>query len=304
MSRADLWGPLRRLPLDGSREARDVVFATPDGCPLDLDVYEPPALSSEANPSPQANPSLNPSPQAGRDLRHPAVIVVAGGERGAAAHTLRCRWLAAQGYVVFAIDYRRAALWPAPLADVKCAIRWVKLNATRYRVDPARVALMGRWLGGHLALMAAYTANDATVPASCFGNDSVDDEVAAVIANGAPTDLRPGRGVLGIVVAQLMGGPADEMPAAYAQASPVTHARSGLPPTLLIHGQRDAVVLPTHAEWLANELRAAGGTVVLLRVPGARHGADSFVTGVTAPMIQYDVDRFLAWALRRDGQGS
>ena len=38
---------------------------------------------------------------------------------------------------------------------------------------------------------------------------------------------------------------------------------------------------------------------VLLRIPWGRHGVDSLIVGLTGPMIQYDVDRFLAWAFHQ-----
>jgi acetyl esterase/lipase len=34
--------------------------------------------------------------------------------------------------------------FPAQLTDIKCAIAWVKNNAAHYRVDPERLALLGR----------------------------------------------------------------------------------------------------------------------------------------------------------------
>ncbi len=74
---------------------------------------------------------------------------------------------------------------------------------------------------------------------------------------------------------------------------------AGLPPTLIVHGERDRTVPIAHAEMLANHLRAVGVTTVLLNIPWGRHGVDSFPIGVAAPMIQYDVDRFLAWVFYR-----
>jgi acetyl esterase/lipase len=181
-------------------------------------------------------------------------------------------------------------------------VRWVRANAARYHVDPARIALMGRSAGAHLALLAAYTANDPAFPTACLTDaDSgpVDERVQAVVASYAPADLRLWPARRGSAIEQLMGGLPDEKPATYEQAAPVSHIRPGLPPTLLIHGQRDRMVSPQHSELLANRLRAAGVTVALLRIPWGRHGVDSLLVGLTGPMIQYDVDRFLAWAFHR-----
>ncbi len=267
---------------------RDVLFAAPDGHPLRLDVYQPRAA----------------------DGARPVVIVVHGGawfqgDKSGYAFELHDRWLAAQGYVVFDVQYRLGARWPAPLADIKCAIRWVKLNAAHYGADAARVAIMGHSAGAHLALMAAYTAGEPAFPAGCFAeadDRSVDDGVQAVVVSHAPSDLRLWMAEQGSAIEQLLGGLPDDVPQVYEAAAPVTHVRPGLPPTLIIHGQRDRTVPPIHAELLANHLRAAGVTTVLLRIPWGRHGVDSLLLGLTGPMIQYDVDRFLAWVFYRQEQ--
>lgn len=289
--RTDLWGPLLTLLRARVKVAHDVVFAAPEGHPLRVDIYEP----HEPHEPDKA------------DGRHPAVVVVHGGtwfqgDKSSYAFGLHDRWLAAQGYVVFDVQYRLGAEWPAPLSDVKCAIRWVRANAERYAIDPDRVALMGRSAGAHLALMAAYTAGDPDLPPGCTYDRDGDvdrDDVAAVVVAYAPTDLRLWPADRASAIAHLLGGLPDEIPDVYAQASPVTHVRPGLPPTLIIQGQRDRLVPPAHAELLSNLLRAAGVTNVLLRIPWGRHGVDSLLVGLTGPMIQYDVDRFLAWVFHR-----
>ena len=282
--RTDMWGPLRYLLKARVDVTRDVLFAAPDGHPLRLDVYEP------------------------RDAEglRPAIVVVHGGawfhgDKSDYAFGLHDRWLAGQGYTVFDVQYRLTGRWPAPLSDVKCAVRWVRANAARYGVDPDRIALIGRSAGGHLALMAAYTANDPEYPPSCFDDDDppLDESVQAVIASYAPADLRLWQAERGGAIDHLLGGLPDEVPDTYRAASPVTHVRPGLPPTLVIHGQRDRTVPPAHSELLVNTLRAAGVTTVALRIPWGRHGVDGLLVGLTGPMIQYDVDRFLAWVFHR-----
>jgi acetyl esterase/lipase len=264
------------------RETHDVLFAAPGGYPLRLDITQPREASGA----------------------RPAVIVAHGGmwlqgDKSLYGFGLHNRWLAAQGYVVFDIQYRLAARWPAPLEDVKCAVRWVKTNAARYGADPAQIALLGRSVGGYLALMAAYTANLPDFPAGCFEKSEIDESVQAVIAAGAPTDLRLWIAEQGSAIEQLLVGLSHDVPAIYDDVTPATHVRPGLPPTLIIHGQRDRMVPPAHAEILANRLQAAGVPNVLLAVPWGRHGADAFLVGLTAPMILYDIDRFLAWTFYR-----
>ena len=63
--------------------------------------------------------------------------------------------LAENGYVVGSINYRVAptAKFPEPLEDVKAAIRYLKANADRFGIDPARVGIVGGSAGGYLTAM-------------------------------------------------------------------------------------------------------------------------------------------------------
>ncbi|MDQ5852752.1 MAG: alpha/beta hydrolase [Chloroflexota bacterium] len=68
------------------------------------------------------------------------------------------RHLAAQGHVVMDVAYR---LYPevdlmGMLGDVKRVVAWMKANAGRFDVDPARIVVGGGSAGGQLALLAAY----------------------------------------------------------------------------------------------------------------------------------------------------
>jgi acetyl esterase/lipase len=69
--------------------------------------------------------------------------------------------LAAQGHVVMDVAYRLAHETDimGMVQDVKRAIVWMKENANRYGVNPNKIVVGGGSAGGHLALLAAYTAN-------------------------------------------------------------------------------------------------------------------------------------------------
>ncbi len=278
--RTDLIGPLRQTVWPRVRVTRDVLFGTPDGYPLRLDVYTPAHASGLC----------------------PAILGLHGGgwfggDKGGAVAGLRYRWLASQGYVVFDAQYRGGP-WPAPLSDVKCALRWIKANALSFGADAGRVAILGQEAGAHLALLAAYTANDSRFPPACLDKAGLplDERVQAVVVCAPPADLRLWPPLPDGAPALLLGGLPADIPAVYEEAAPVSHVRADVPPTLIVQGQRDRTVPPVHAELLANRLRAAGATVVLLRIPWGRHGIGPLPLGLSGPLIQYDVDRFLAWA--------
>ncbi len=97
--------------------------------------------------------------------------------------------LAAQGHVIMDVAYR---LFPETnfmgmVHDVKHAIGWMKTQAAIYGIDPNRIVLGGASAGGHLALLAAYTAHSKDfLPKDLEGMDL---GVQGVISLYGPTDL-------------------------------------------------------------------------------------------------------------------
>jgi acetyl esterase/lipase len=70
--------------------------------------------------------------------------------------------LARGGLAVAAIDFRHAGDgYPASLADINYAIRWVKAHATELNSRADLVGAAGQSSGGHLAMLAAMRPNDA-----------------------------------------------------------------------------------------------------------------------------------------------
>ncbi|MDA1091383.1 MAG: alpha/beta hydrolase [Proteobacteria bacterium] len=65
------------------------------------------------------------------------------------------------GLAVAALDFRQAAdRYPTSLQDINYAIRWIKANAEKLKLDPKRVGLSGQSSGGHLAALAALRPDD------------------------------------------------------------------------------------------------------------------------------------------------
>lgn len=234
----------------------------------------------------------------------PLVVVVHGGswhggDKGEVPHVSMA--LARAGALVADVRYRLApgAPHPAGLADVKCALGTLR---ARPDVDPARVFLLGRSAGGHLALMAALTAGLPELPPSCPVPDL---PVRGVAAMYPTTDLVFGdahppwpdpidnrgayRDYLGFA-------PADD-PERAAAASPVKYAAraTGLQ-VLLIHGTGDRLVPVEHTERMASALRAAGHAPQVLLVPGADHAFDHHPGG---PVDTFATAHLTAFVLGR-----
>lgn len=137
----------------------------------------------------------------------------------------------------FSIEYRLAPQnrWPVCYEDVKLAIRWVKTNAAYFKVDPARIILMGYSAGGHLACLAAAQADEQT-------------QVAAVIAFAPPTELVSLVNIQGTWAGDVFrnlfgtGISGEQMHQIVSDISPINHLTTAFPPILLVHGTKDEIV--------------------------------------------------------------
>jgi len=187
--------------------------------------------------------------------------------------------LTAAGYTVFAINHRGAPRfhYPAAIEDVQRAIRFVRAHAAAYGIDGAHLGGLGGSSGGNLIALAAVRA----APGMADDVDAVNQQPAtlqAIVLRAAVTDLRnmPTAEAANFVVAY-METPPGNSPAArelYEAASPVTQVRANPPPTLLIHGDADALVPYHQSVAMQAALREAGAPTKLITVPGGVHGAD------------------------------
>jgi acetyl esterase/lipase len=93
--------------------------------------------------------------------------------------------LAKSGVVVAALDWRMppVAPYPAALADINYAVRWVKTRAADLRGNAERVGLMGSSSGGHQAMLAAMRPRDSRYAALPLpvGSAPVDASVRCVV---------------------------------------------------------------------------------------------------------------------------
>jgi acetyl esterase len=163
---------------DAPVEERDIVWARPEGEPLEARIYR------TASPTPA-----------------PVVIDVHGGAWVGGSRTDGARYdraLAQAGFLVIAIDYRHGPAFKHPIAsaDVAASVRWVRLNADTLGADPTRIGFIGSSAGGHLALLAALRAGDAShrgtpildARGRAAPHDEIDASVDYVIALWTPTD--------------------------------------------------------------------------------------------------------------------
>jgi acetyl esterase/lipase len=85
------------------------------------------------------------------------------------------RWLNAQGVAAFVLDYRVAPYhYPVEIEDGMRAMRYVRVHAADYGIDPNRIGVWGSSAGGHLASTLGTHCDDPPPALSPATNDPVD----------------------------------------------------------------------------------------------------------------------------------
>jgi acetyl esterase/lipase len=251
---------------------RHIPFAAADGSQLAMNIYRPARVG-----------------------KYPALVAIYGGawQRGSADSEEEFnRYIAARGYVVWALDYRHApkSKFPAQSEDIRAALAVMKAQAASKETDLDRVAIIGRSAGAQLAMLAAYRQ---------------DLPIRAVINYYGPVNLTAGYEQPPVpdpidsrqTLRDFLGGSPQEFPQLYRDASPISTVKAGLPPTLLIYGGKDRIVESKYGKYLAETLAKLGNRSIFIEIPWADHAFDAVFTGLSNQLALYYTERFLAWAL-------
>lgn len=192
----------------------------------------------------------------------PAVLLIHGGgwkapDRRSDMHSIAER-LAMRGYVVVNATYRLAPAYrfPAPVDDLRQALKSMRLHAASLKIDPDRIAAMGYSAGGHLSAMLGVLDGPPEV------------RVQAVVDGAGPSDLRKN---LLPQVPQFLGGTPTQVPLQYEAASPILHVSKDDPPFFFYHGTLDTLVPDQQTADFKAALDAAGVEAQWFRQEGLDH---------------------------------
>lgn len=223
--------------------------------------------------------------------RRPTIIVIHGGSWcGGDSQQLPelNSELARKGFNVASINYRLAPKYisPAPVEDIETAITWLKHNAYELKIDTNNFILLGRSAGAQLALVAAYTSD---MPG-----------IRGVVNFYGPTDMVWGYSTPSNpyimdsrkVLEDFLGGPYSKVPQNYVSSSPVEVVSRKSVPTLIIHGENDALVAYEHGIRLSRKLTDNRIPHYLLSLPWATHGCDYTLNGPSGQLATYAIGYF------------
>jgi acetyl esterase/lipase len=204
--------------------------------------------------------------------------------------------LLARGYAVFAVCHGSEQKYSIPeiLEDMHRAVRFIRHNAKDYHIEADRLGITGGSAGGHLSLMQGLAGKDGDPKA----RDPIDREssrVQAVVAFYPPTDFlnwgEPGKRMLGNhPIVPVKGAfqfrrldpktnsfveitDEKEREEIGKQISPITHVAKANPPTLIVHGDKDALVPVQQVELISAKFKEAGTTAELIIKKGGGHDA-------------------------------
>lgn len=205
------------------------------------------------------------------------------------------RWLVKpltqSGYAVIGIDYRQLdeeEKKPIPIIDVKDAVRWIYKHADEYGFDTGNIGIMGRSVGGYIAMTVGYS-DDGTY----IGDEMLkaySSEVSYVVNYSGPVDLETffDDEYIGIsdyyyywasLFESLTGYDFtdknyDEIRVRLPQHNPITYISSDTIPTLMVIGDEDELVPAEQLDILVECFEKNGiiDRVTYMKIPEGKHG--------------------------------
>jgi len=200
-----------------------------------------------------------------------------------------------RGFTVFAVVHGSQPMFTIPeiLDDMHQAVRYIRVNAKTYQVDPERLGILGASSGGHLSLMQG-TAGMVGNPKAANANDRISSRVQAVVAFYPPTDFlnygKPGNEMIDRAFQPPFTAAVDykefdnkralfipvtdkmKLREISRKVSPITHVSASSAPALLFHGDKDELVPLQQSQSMVASLKNAGVPAELVEWKGIAHG--------------------------------
>ena len=170
---------------------------------------------------------------------------------------------AKQGWAATAVEYRikgRQGTYPfEAVKDAKSAIRWLRENSEKYKIDPNKIVATGNSAGGHLSIAISLVDNwnEKT------DNISINPEPNVVIVNSAVYDLtsNSNRWITEY----------DENKDLVKEISPNSLIKETATRFLLIHGEKDNNCPYDTADYFYKKMKSLGNGVELHSIKEGSH---------------------------------
>ena len=268
----------------------DIEYAEADGHKLHLQILIPASRNDGFLPFAEKQP-----------FARPCFVFVQGSawmQQYVYAKVAQVAKLAQKGYVCAIVEYRHSGIasFPAQAVDARNAVRFLRKNAARFGIDPARMILAGDSSGGHTAMWGAMLQDDHTddnlypgVSAQVCGIVNYYGSTSVMAPDSNPQTVNhclpdsPEGMVMGRQ--DLLAHP--ELARALSVECNID-SQTDLPPVLIFHGTKDRTVNCAGSAILYEKLKETGHEVSFYLVKGADHGGPEFWTDQMIDLV----DRF------------
>jgi acetyl esterase/lipase len=227
----------------------------------------PGALGTTEKDSPTLTPYLPDTPFGA------AMLIIPGGGYGRIYEGQAepfALWLNEQGIAAFVLRYRLGTSgyrYPSQLQDAVEAMRQIREQAAKWKIDPHRIGAMGFSAGGHLLTTLLNRPEDGEVPgADTQGRASPRPDIAIVCYPVISMIAKPHQNSLKNLIGD---APGEEL---LVKTSSERQVRPGLPPVFLWQTNEDKVVSVEHSLLYAAALREHGIPHELHLYQHGKHG--------------------------------
>lgn len=224
-------------------EIKQLVYKKVDGASLTLDIYYPSSMEE--------------------GKKYPVMIFFFGGGWSGGSTTQfepHAKYFSERGLICILADYRvKSRQKTSPfesLKDAKSAIRYIRGNAEKLRIDRNQIIASGGSAGGHLAAATAIISKYDEPNEDL----SISSKPQALVLFNPVIDNGPG------------GYGFERVGEAYKDFSPLHNIQKGAPPTILFLGTEDPLIPVETMQYYKTVMEKVGSRCEVHLYEGQKHG--------------------------------
>ena len=242
----------------------------------------------------------------------PVVVFIHGGAflmGNKEMETSNAAVLVSKGYAAVSINYRLSgeAKFPAQIQDCKAAIRFLRANAVKYKLNSDKIASWGASAGGNLSALLGTSDGVSELEGPELGNSSMSSKVLVSVDWFGPINfstMDAEASTLGFTIttnsatspeSKLMGAAIPTIPEQVAKANPATYISSDDAAFFIQVGDADRNIPYTQSKNLYEALLPVLGesNVSFELISGAGHGGTQFTTSSNMDKVVAFLDAFM-----------